>query len=182
MWPEAANALSAAGIEAVLTGGACATFYSKGEYQSSDLDFVLQSAVSQRQLDAAMETIDFVRRTNYYEHPKAPFSVEFPRGPLGIGADIEIRPVEHEIGNARVMLLSATDSCRDRLAAFYHWTDRQSLDTAVRIAQHHRVNLRAIGEWSSREAASAEFEEFMQALRSSRKSARAVGRRRPKRR
>ena len=162
---DVAKALSAAGIEAVLTGGACAT------RQCHNVSWTLPWKPS---------TSGGGRTT--YEHPKAPFSVEFPRGPLGIGADIEIRPVEHEIGNARVRLLSATDSCRDRLAAFYHWTDRQSLDTAVRIAQHHRVNLRAIGEWSSREGASAEFEEFMQALRSSRKSARAIGRRRPKRR
>ena len=41
-----AQALARAKIRAVLTGGACATIYSKGEYQSSDLDFVLQSAIT----------------------------------------------------------------------------------------------------------------------------------------
>ncbi len=59
-----ARALSRARIRAVLTGGACATVYSKGEYQSSDLDFVLQSAVTHRELDEVMGSIGFRRTDN----------------------------------------------------------------------------------------------------------------------
>lgn len=36
-----ADALRQAEIGAVLTGGACATFYSGGAYQSEDLDFII---------------------------------------------------------------------------------------------------------------------------------------------
>jgi hypothetical protein len=43
-----ARALADAGIRGVLTGGACATLYTRGVYQSADLDFVLQSAVTLR--------------------------------------------------------------------------------------------------------------------------------------
>ncbi len=164
MAAEVAQALAAAGVKAVLTGGACAALHTQGEYQSSDLDFVLQSAATQRQLDAAMRTVDFRRRTGRYEHPEAQFFVVFPPGPLGLGADITIRPVDYAIGKVRVKLLSPTDSCRDRLAAFYHWNDRQSLESAVKIARFHKVNLRTIREWSSREGASAGFSEFRQVL------------------
>jgi hypothetical protein len=177
-----ARALSGAGIKAVLTGGACATLYSKGAYQSLDLDFILQSGATQRQLDAAMGSIGFRREANRYEHPESQFFVEFPSGPLGIGADIDIQPVAYEIGNVTIMVLSPTDSCRDRLSAFYHWNDRQSLDTAVQIARHHKVTLDAIRKWSSKEGASTGFGEFLRTLRSLQKAARASERTRGSRR
>lgn len=48
------DALSGAGIRAVLTGGACATIYSGGAYQSEDLDLILQSSPTQKELDRVM--------------------------------------------------------------------------------------------------------------------------------
>lgn len=159
-----AQALSQARVRAVLTGGACATLYSKGKYQSSDLDFILQSAVKPQALDEVMKSIGFRRTGNHYEHPRTDFFVEFPAGPLGIGADIAIRPVTRRMGGVRVRLLSPTDSCRDRLAAFYHWNDRQSLHTAIQIATHSKVNLELVRAWSEREGASGKFSEFLRAL------------------
>ena len=160
-----ASALARSKIRAVLTGGACASLYSKGKYQSSDLDFILQSAVTSKELDAVMEAIGFRRTGNHYEHPRTAFFVEFPAGPLGIGADIDVRPVVYRIGRVGVRVLSATDSCRDRLAAFYHWNDRQSLITAVHIARNRKVDLKAIRAWSEREDASDKFSEFLGILK-----------------
>jgi len=159
-----AGALAGSKIRAVLTGGACATLYSEGEYQSSDLDFILTSAVKPGQLDAVMDTIGFRRTGNHFEHPRAPFIVEFPAGPLGIGSDIDVRPVVYWIRGVSVRTLSATDSCRDRLAAYYHWNDRQSLSTAVQIARHRRINLKKIQAWSAREGASDKCLEFREIL------------------
>jgi hypothetical protein len=68
------------------------------------------------------------------------------------------------VGRSIVAALSPTDSCRDRLAAFYHWNDRQSLDTAVLIASRHRVNLAKIREWSADEGAIEGFEVFRRKL------------------
>ena len=159
-----ATALADAKIRAVLTGGACATLYSRGEYQSSDLDFILQSAVTTGQLDAVMESIGFFREGNSYRHPRNLFFVEFPAGPLGIGDEINIRPVVYRVGGVDIRALSATDSCRDRLAAFYHWNDRQSLMTAVQIAKHSKVNLKTVRAWSKREEASDRYSEFLSLL------------------
>ncbi|MFQ5744346.1 MAG: hypothetical protein ACE5HV_12270 [Acidobacteriota bacterium] len=159
-----ARALSRARILAVLTGGACATLYSKGEYLSSDLDFILQSAVTRQELDDVMRSIGFHRSGNHYRHSRTAFFVEFPAGPLGIGTDIDIRPVVHRIGGIGVRLLSPTDSCRDRLAAYYHWNDRQSLNTAVQIARHSQIDLKVVETWSNREGASDKFREFLTAL------------------
>jgi hypothetical protein len=156
-----AEALCQAQIRAVLTGGACATIYSEGEYQSEDLDLILQSSPTQKALDEAMAKAGFIRRVDYYEHPNSRFFVEFPRGPLSIGSDTSVQPAELAVAGVRIVLLSATDSCRDRLAAFYHWKDRQALRAAVAIAARHQVDLGGIRSWRAREGASQEFEEFM---------------------
>ena len=163
-----AAALERAGFRAVLTGGACATVYSAGVYQSFDLDFILQEGRGQSALDGAMAGLGFARDHDRYIHPRTRFFVEFPRGPLAIGNDIDIRPVRLALSRGATLALSATDACRDRLAAFYHWSDRQSLDAAVAIARRHRVNMRLIREWSARENAGSEFEEFRLAVRSKR--------------
>ena len=158
------GALNRGGIRAVLCGGACASLYSRGAYQSSDLDFILQTAVSPGELDSIMRTIGFHRRGTHYEHPETSFFVEFPAGPLGIGADLHIQPVTYRVGRVKVPALSPTDSCRDRLAAFYHWKDRQSLDVAIAIARRRKIDLDAVHRWSKKEGALGAYAEFLALL------------------
>jgi hypothetical protein len=112
-----------------------------------------------------MASIAFAREGRHYKHSSAKFFVEFPAGPLGIGSDINIRPSSYRIGSVTVRTLSPTDSCRDRLAAFYHWNDRQSLIAAVQIARRARVNIRKIRTWSIAEGALGPFEEFTRRLK-----------------
>ncbi|MBI2527437.1 MAG: hypothetical protein HYV93_15810 [Candidatus Rokubacteria bacterium] len=159
------DALRRHGIRAVLTGGACASLHTAGDYQSRDVDFVLVGPTTQARLDAAMASVRFLRRGDSYVHPRTAFYVEFPRGPLAIGSDHAIRPVERRRRGARALILSATDSCRDRLAAFYHWNDRSSLAVAVAIARKRRVDLRAIRRWSLAEGSPGGFEAFLAELR-----------------
>lgn len=156
------------GIEGVLTGGACASLFTGGAHQSVDVDFVLAGRVTQDRLDTAMMTLGFARRRDRYVHSRIHFFVEFPRGPLAIGSDYRIRPVRQVRGRLSALTLSPTDSCRDRLAAFYHWNDRRSLDVAVAIAVRHRVRMQLIRTWSADEGALARFEEFHRALKAAR--------------
>jgi hypothetical protein len=145
------DALRRAGIRAVLTGGACANLYTRGTHLSLDADFVLVAPCTTNDLDRALSNLGFERRRDRYVHRHVPFVVEFPRGPLGIGEDFQIRPVWLRRRGARALALSATDACRDRLAAFYHWTDRQSLAVAVSIALQNRISLAKIRAWSKSE-------------------------------
>jgi hypothetical protein len=85
--------------------------------------------------------------------------------------------VERARGRARTLALSPTDSCRDRLAAFYHWGDRQSLDVEVAIATLNRINLAVIRRWSGGERAADLFEEFRAELARARRRAGARRRR-----
>src|SRR4030095_543807 len=89
--------------------------------------------------------------------------------PAVSGPAITTSRVVPRVERIRVKALSATDSCRDRLAAFYHWNDRQSLITAVQVAKHRKVNLNAIRAWSERENAIDRFTEFLGILRQNRR-------------
>ena len=162
-------ALRRHGIKAVLTGGACASLYTRGAYESVDMDFVLTGSTTQARLDAALASIGFVRAGDRHVHDRVRFYVEFPRGPLAIGADYRVTPVERRTPHGRLLMLSATDSCCDRLAAFYHWNDRQSLQVAVTIARRARVNVKKLRAWSAAEGAAEKFIEFSRELERARR-------------
>jgi len=160
----------------VLTGGACASLYAGGVYQSYDVDFVLRGDVRLALLDSAMGEAGFQRNGGVYIHPVVPITVEFPAGPLAIGRDAGIRPIRRRMGGQTVLSLSATDSCRDRLAAYYFWGDRQSLETAVEIALRHRVDHAEVRRWSVEEGAQAGYAAFLRRLRTARRHPGGKGR------
>ena len=158
------HALAEHGIRAILTGGACASLHSDGAYLSQDIDFILAGRVAVSALDAAMAANGFVRRANRYVHPESPFWVEFPRGPLAVGADLKIEPRPLGPEPSGTLALTPTDSCRDRLAAFYHWNDRQSLEVAILIAVRNVIDHDLVRRWSSGEGHLARYEEFRREL------------------
>src|SRR5262249_40254412 len=73
---EVSTFLDRAGIRAVLTGGAAAVIHTGGDYQSEDLDFILQSSPTQKQLDEVLSEIGFVRKRDHYVHPRTRFFIE----------------------------------------------------------------------------------------------------------
>lgn len=79
-----------------------------------------------------MADVGFSRQGAAYVHSASAFFVEFPAGPLGIGDDDLVKPVEIRVGRARVLALSATDSCRDRLAREGHTTGFAEFRRALR--------------------------------------------------
>jgi len=168
------DALRRAGIRAVLTGGACASLHSAGAYHSLDADFVLVGECAVSDLDRALGALGFERIRDRYVHKDVPYFVEFPAGPLGIGEDFAVRPVWKRRKQARMLVLSATDSCRDRLAAFYHWQDRQALAAAVAIAVHVRVTLSKVRRWSKDEGHPEDYKRFLAELARARGARKAV--------
>ncbi len=166
--PEVAIAVGAQlrrrGVLAVLTGGACVAIYTDGSYVSKDADYVIQGRTQQSTLDEALAELGFMRQGDRYIHSDVSFCIEFLPGPLAIGADLAIRPVEVTLANDVALALSPTDACRDRLAAFFHWHDRQSLALAVRVARCRRVDMEAIRKWSRAEASLDAFNEFLREL------------------
>lgn len=144
------------GIDAVLTGGGCVSLYTENRYLSYDLDFVA-GFTRRRSLAAVLEPLGFVEKNRYFIHPDTPFLIEFPGGPLAVGGE-PVRDV-HEIRYATgcLRLLSPTDCVKDRLAAWYHWHDRQCLEQALMVAEKHSIDLNEIERWSIQEGKSEDF-------------------------
>ncbi len=156
--------LEAAGIIAVLSGGAVVSIYTNNEYESRDLDFI--SSASTSRIAAAIAELGFKREGRMFSHPSTPLFVEFPTGPLAIGDEL-IR--ETEVGEKRtaagtIRLLTPTQCVMDRLAAYFHWNDRQSLDQAVMVALSQGVSLAKLDAWARREGMTEKLRKFKQEL------------------
>jgi hypothetical protein len=145
------------GIEVVLSGGACVTIHSRNLYQSFDLDFIDTGSTPRKQLKQVLQMIGFVEHQRYFRNPETKYFLEFPTGPLAVGNE----PVGHiatlSFPNGTLRLLSPTDCVKDRLAAYYHWKDRQSLEQAILVARNRKVDLKEIQRWSRQEGMIAEY-------------------------
>lgn len=65
-----------------------------------------------------------------------------------------------------VTLLTAQDCICDRLSAYYHWHDQQSLQQAIWVALAHPFDMAYVKSWSEREGMLAKFETFLDKLSS----------------
>ena len=149
-------------ISVVLSGGACVSIYSGNQYESNDLDFVM-SDYSFKEIDPLMEKLGFKRTMDqrHYEHPQCFYFIEFPPSPLTVGEEFVKKTVTLKNRYGRLVLLRPVDSVKDRLAAFYHWNDRQSLEQAVMICLKRRVSLKEIEHWSRNERMQEKFKLFL---------------------
>ena len=157
------NALTAAGITAVLSGGAAVQIYTSGLYASRDLDFV--SSASHREIEAVLRTLGFIRHSGrHFVHSSNPFTLEFPPWPLAIGRELIREWASRPVGSLSIQILTPTQCVMDRLAAFYHWRDRQALDQAVAVAAAHEIDLDEVRRWSTAEGEDTACLEFLGAL------------------
>jgi hypothetical protein len=159
------TALKKAGITVTLTGGTCVTIWSQGKYVSHDLDFIEEGPVPRNKIRRVLERLGFHEDKRHFVHPQSKFIVEFPTGPLAIGAEriekFAVRPTA--AGDLR--LLTPTDCVKDRLAAFFHWNDKQSLEQALMVAEIQQIDLEEVRKWSESEGAKKGFQIFEQRLR-----------------
>lgn len=61
-------------------------------------------------------------------------------------------------------IISPTESVKDRLAAWYHWKDRQSLNQARLVAHEHDIDIEEVRQWSLREGMELEFKAIKELL------------------
>lgn len=152
------------GIDVVLSGGACVTIYTKNKFMSYDLDFVLVSSDKQKDAKHLLTDIGFYEEDRYFKHSGTDFFLDFISPPLSVGQE-PVREISEIKKRGRVLkLLSPTDCVKDRLAAFYHWTDRQSLEQAVLVCKEIEVDLKEVERWSINEGMSDKYEQFIERL------------------
>lgn len=156
------KALKASGVDAVLSGGAVVSVYSKNKYESRDLDFI--SADDNESIDKAMDKIGFVRHGKNFIHPKTKFTVEFPSGPLAIGNELIKTPKESVVNGKRIKILSPTDAIKDRLAGYFYFKDPQNLEQAKLLYREVGGNLSKVRAWAVAEGELEKYEIFIRSL------------------
>jgi hypothetical protein len=157
--------LKKSGIDVVLSGGSAVTIYSENKYVSKDLDLVNIYAANRRKIKTAMSELGFQEEGRYFTHPETKLFIEFPAGPLAIGAEPVNEIVEKEVSTGTLRIISPTDCVKDRLAAYYHWNDKQCLVQAKYVSQTQDIDLEEVQAWSEREGMLVKFKEIKEQLK-----------------
>lgn len=159
-----ADKLNEKGIDAILVGGACVSIYTKNKYLSSDLDFVSNASI--KEISPVLSELGFKRKSSrHFIRKECPFFIEFVSSPAAIGSEPikEKTVMKTKLGN--IILLTPTDSIKDRLAAYYHWNDPQALEQALMLAKAQKINLREIKRWSEKEEYEKKYKVFVSMLK-----------------
>jgi hypothetical protein len=98
-----------------------------------------------------------------FGHENTDFILDFVPPPIAIGKE----PVLEKAIVGKLKLLTPTDCVKDRLAAYYHWNDYQSLEQAVMVAkaQKSSIKLKKIEKWSKSENNIEKFKGFFGKIR-----------------
>ena len=159
------SALQDVKIDVVLSGGSCVEIYSNSTYTSHDLDFINRYNESKKSIKNVMLSLGFIQENRYFIHDDVEYLIEFPPGPLGVGDSPvdEISQIKTETGVLR--LLTVTDCIKDRLAAYYHWDDEQSLQQAIWVANKNKYDLDSIKKWSKSENMNNKYLKFIEGIK-----------------
>lgn len=153
------------GIDVILVGGACVSIYTKNKYLSFDLDFITHATL--KEIAPILAEVGFKRESSrHFIRSDCSFFIEFVAPPVAIGNE----PIKDEakLGTrlGTIVMLTPTDSVKDRLAAYYHWNDPQALEQALMVAKAQKINLREVKRWSEKEGHEEKYREFLFRLRS----------------
>jgi hypothetical protein len=129
------------GIDVVIVGGSAITSHVPNVYTSMDIDFAVTSGLHRREITAALEDIGFHSIGRSFAHPDTIYTLDFVADMPSIDAELveEFTEVVTSQGNVRVYYIE--DAIADRVAAFLHWSDSQSLDVAERAAAAARERI-----------------------------------------
>ena len=97
-------------------------------------------------------------------HPDSHFTVEFPKGPLAIGAEVVSTFQTVRDGELVLHIVSATDVVRDRLNKYTVWDDFSALRAAVGVALEADVDLGQVRAFMHREGRGVFRRRFEEAL------------------
>lgn len=149
-----ATHLKERGIDVVVVGGSAITAHVPNVYTSMDIDFAVTTGIDRRKISRALSDIGFHSRGRVFANPETVFVLDFVTDTPYIDqrAVSEFVEIQTRAGNFKVFCLE--DAIADRVAAFIHWSDSESLDVAERAVAATRKHLR----WDSLELALSAIE------------------------
>jgi len=151
------------GVETILVGGACVSIYTKNRYQSHDIDLVTSATL--KSVAPLLAELGFHRnKTRHFSREGCPFFIDFVAPPAALGSEPVTDKTVMKTRLGKIVMLTATDSVKDRLAAYYHWKDPQSLEQAILMAGTNEVNLGEVERWSRFEGHEERYLDFIMKL------------------
>lgn len=145
-------------IKVVLVGGLAVGIYTENRYLTKDIDMVDLSYQKPCRLQAAMAELDFHKQGRYFHNSSTVVLIEFPSAPLAVGDELitELTTASGSFGE--IPIIFAIDLVKDRLAAYFHWQDQQSLVQALCIMLCHNITPKQLESFCIREGGSEEYE------------------------
>ena len=152
-----AEHLARHGIDVVLVGGLAVEIYTDNLYLTKDIDMVNTNYQSPKKLNSALAELGFHKEGRIYVNDTTDITLEFPPGPLAVGNTLI--PIDQitRVGDGQIPILSIEDVIRDRLAAYIHWGDRQSLVQALAMMLKHDIEPNAFQAFCTQEDASTAY-------------------------
>ena len=96
-------------------------------------------------------------RVPVYVNDTTEITVEFPPGPLSVGDHLINEFTRQKVADKSVPILTVRDVVRDRLAAYIHWQDRQSLIQATAVLIKHQLAPEEFEAFCQHEGTSANY-------------------------
>lgn len=150
------------GVDVVLVGGLAVEIYTENLYLTKDIDMVNTNYSTIDTLHNAMAGLGFYKQGRVYVNDTTDITVEFPPGPLSVG-DTLIKKITHQqVANKRIPILTLEDVIKDRLAAYVHWQDRQSLIQATTLMIKHRLNPKVFKAFCLKEGSQTDYKFLLQ--------------------
>lgn len=146
-----ASHLAKYGIEVVLVGGLAVEIYSRNLYLTKDIDMVDISYTPPKAMHRAMAELGYYKQGRVYVNDSTDVSVEFPTAPLSVGQELITQTTTVDTAYGDIPILIVADVVKDRLAAFIHWQDTQSLVQAVAVMLAHELTPEAFRGFIERE-------------------------------
>ena len=134
-----AEHLEQQGIEVVLVGGLAVEIYTHNWYLTKDIDMVNTNYSPPKALSSALQELGFHKSGRIYINDSTDITLEFPSGPLAVGDTLISKDGITRVGNGSIPVIKVEYVVKDRLSAYIHWKDRQSLIQALAIILTHEL-------------------------------------------
>lgn len=144
-------------IEVVLVGGLAVEIYTENLYLTQDIDLVNTNYQPPQLLTTAMAELGFFKQGRVYVNSTTNVVVEFPTAPLSVGDELITNVTQIEVADKNLPILTVQDVIKDRLSAYLHWNDRQSLIQAVAMMRKHRLRPENFRNFFSQEGGEPAF-------------------------
>lgn len=155
-----AEHLKGLGIEVVLVGGLAVSCYTDNKFLTKDIDLVDMTYSKPKAIHQAMEQLGFCKKGRHFVGKNTDIVVEFPSAPLAVGDEIILEYDTISTTSGTLPIIKAEDLIKDRLSAYFHWKDLQSLAQGQGIMLIHGIEPSTLKDFILRESTHAEYDKI----------------------